>query len=85
MCPRVRVSDTRSLHKVAVFVLQSAKQHRLAEGDANTCFFHTMATIRQNKNKFHRLKDDNGMWRDKDTGLENLIYINLFSYLVYDG
>ena len=39
-----------------------------------------MATVRQNKNKFHRLKDDNGMWRDKDTGLENLI-LNYFHIL----
>ena len=29
---------------------QRAKQHWLAEGDANTRFFHTMATVRQNKN-----------------------------------
>ena len=52
---------------------QNAKQHWLAEGDANTRFFQTMATVQHNKNKFHRLKGDNGMWRDKDICLENLI------------
>lgn len=46
---------------------QRAKMFWLAGGDANTRYFHTMASSRRKRNHIDRLKDENKVWLIKGT------------------
>ncbi|XP_019163599.1 PREDICTED: uncharacterized protein LOC109159940 [Ipomoea nil] len=48
------------------FWRQRAKQHWLQGADRNTMFFHKYATYRKKKNVIQRLKDDGGVWRERN-------------------
>lgn len=61
---------------------QRAKQHWLGEGDANTKFFHASASNRNRKNFITRLRNNEGVWVDWDSGLQSVIvefYKQLFT------
>lgn len=51
-------------------------------GDRNTKYFHNAASKRRKNNLVKQLKDDSGMWRDKENGLHELMenyFQNIFS------
>lgn len=62
------------------FWRQRAKQHWLRNGDANTKYFHQYASSRRKKNYIDRLRDQNDMWLDNNSGLQAHIY-NFFTDL----
>lgn len=60
---------------------QRAKQFWLESGDSNSRFFHQCANGRRRKNNISKLKDNQGVWREWDSGLEDTIknyFIDLF-------
>ena len=52
---------------------QRLKQFWLAAGDSDMKYFHAMASTRKKNNRILRLKDSNGVWRDQDSGLNDII------------
>lgn len=62
---------------------QRAKQFWFKEGDANTKFFHNVASARKRKkNKIYRLLDDSNVWHDRSSSLEGVMsnyFISLFT------
>ncbi|XP_012851547.1 PREDICTED: uncharacterized protein LOC105971242 [Erythranthe guttata] len=52
----------------------------IQEGDRNTRFFHSKATIRRRTNRVDRLKDTEGIWKEKDEDTENIIS-NYFEHI----
>ncbi|XP_061993303.1 uncharacterized protein LOC133711154 [Rosa rugosa] len=61
------------LSEEEAFWRQRAKVQWLKEGDSNTCFFHLKAANRKRKNVIHGLYDENGVWRDDDKGMEQIV------------
>ena len=55
------------------FWKQRAKQFWLTAGDANTRYFHSMASARRRRNRILRLKDDSGVWRDNEEEVEKMM------------
>ena len=68
------------LYQKEVYWKQRSKQFWLAAGDLNTKYFHAMASVRQKNNHIFRLKDDHGLWRDQESGLQEVI-LNYFRQL----
>ena len=50
------------------------KQYWWQHGDANTKYFHQLASARKRKNSFKQLKDESGIWLNWDSGLQAHIY-----------
>lgn len=51
-------------------------------GDQNTRFFHALTTQRQRKNRIEGLRDPNGVWREDQEGIEQVIldyFLEIFS------
>ncbi|XP_050222814.1 uncharacterized protein LOC126672907 [Mercurialis annua] len=70
------------LLKKEVYWKQRAKCNWLAEGDANTRFFHNVASTRQRRNKVRRLKDEQSEWCSLRQGNHNIYrryYTDLFA------
>ncbi|XP_024195622.1 uncharacterized protein LOC112198734 [Rosa chinensis] len=61
------------LSEEKAFWRQRAKIQWLKEGDSNTGFFHRKAANRKRKNVIHGLYDENGVWRDDDKGMEQIV------------
>ena len=55
------------------FWKQRTKQLWLTAGDANTRYFHSMASARRRRNRISRLKDDSGVWRDNEEEVEKMM------------
>ena len=55
------------------FWKQRAKQFWLTTGDANTRYFHSMASFRRRGNRISRLKDDSEVWRDNEEDVEKMM------------
>ena len=55
------------------FWKQWAKQFWLAAGDANTRYFHSMASSKKRRNKISRLKDNFRVWHDSAKAVERLM------------
>lgn len=70
------------LEKKEIYWKQRAKQFWLRDGDKNSRFFHKFASARKEHNKIQRLRDEQGVWRDKDEEIEQIItgyFENIFS------
>ncbi|KAK9931600.1 hypothetical protein M0R45_018872 [Rubus argutus] len=52
---------------------QRAKVAWLKEGDSNTGYFHRKASNRPRKNNLVGLFDENGLWRDNEEGMEEVV------------
>ncbi|XP_012851712.1 PREDICTED: uncharacterized protein LOC105971405 [Erythranthe guttata] len=52
---------------------QRSKIQWIREGDRNTRFFHSKATIRNRTNRMSKLKDNEGCWKDKEADIEHII------------
>ena len=55
------------------FWKQRAKEFWLTTGDANTRYFHSMASAKRRRNCKSRLKDDSGVWRDNEEEVEKML------------
>lgn len=56
------------------------------EGDKNTKYFHAIAKQRRAKNKIIRLLNQDGLWVDKEVGIEGLavdFFKDLFQPLIH--
>lgn len=53
--------------------MKRSKAHWLKNGDANTKFFHVVASGRKKKNSIEKLKGDDGKWKSRGQGLEELM------------
>lgn len=60
-------------HQKEIYWRQRSKQLWLQCGDRNTKYFHNAAFIRRKNNLIHQLQDDAGVWRDRATGLHELM------------
>ncbi|XP_060965523.1 uncharacterized protein LOC133034453 [Cannabis sativa] len=70
------------LNQRETFWKQRSKQLWLKEGDQNSKFFHSKASTRRRNNHISCLKDDDGILRHWDSGLDNVIvdfYSKLFT------
>lgn len=74
---QLRWEYLRLLEKQKIFWKQRAKQFWLHEGDKNTRFFHKYASVRKEHNKITKLKDDQGVWRETDQEIQEVI-VNYF-------
>ncbi|XP_062089159.1 uncharacterized protein LOC133795722 [Humulus lupulus] len=61
------------LSQQEVFWRQRSKQFWLQAGDLNTKFFHASANKRRRRNQVVALKDDDGVLRDWDSGLDRVM------------
>ncbi|KAL3522951.1 hypothetical protein ACH5RR_015785 [Cinchona calisaya] len=52
---------------------QRSKMHWFREGDRNTKFFHTKASIQYKNNLVKGLRDNAGIWCDKDSDIERIV------------
>lgn len=65
-----------------IFWRQRSKQLWLQSGDKNSKYFHASASKKRITNKIVKLKNSNGVWKEWNDGLEELIvdyYTELFS------
>ena len=65
-----------------IFWRQRSKQLWLQSGDKNTKYFHASCNSRRRSNHIQKLKDDNGVWLNWQSGLQHYIlshYQNLFT------
>ncbi|XP_062114673.1 uncharacterized protein LOC133825790 [Humulus lupulus] len=70
-----------TLSQQEIFWRQRSKQLWLQAGDLNTKYFHASANKRRRRNQVVSLKDENGLLRDWDSGLEKVMvdyFQNLF-------
>lgn len=70
---KIRRDYLQLLERQEVFWKQRAKQFWLGEGDKNTKFFHKFASVRKERNKLKRLKDEQGQWHDTDEAIKEVI------------
>ncbi|KAK9940827.1 hypothetical protein M0R45_017468 [Rubus argutus] len=56
-----------------VYWTQRAKVAWLKDGDGNTKYFHRRASNRRRTNKVEGLFDENGVWREDDLGMEEVV------------
>lgn len=61
------------LEQREIFWRQHSKQLWLQTGDQNSKYFHASANARRRTNRIHKLKNDNGKWKDWENGLADLI------------
>lgn len=61
------------LEQQEIYWKQRSKQYWLREGDQNTNFFHKYATGRRRQNQIRKLKDKNGVWKEKKEDLQQII------------
>ncbi|KAL0430466.1 UNVERIFIED_CONTAM: hypothetical protein Sradi_0672600 [Sesamum radiatum] len=62
---------------------QRSKIYWLKEGDGNTKFFHSYASVRRRQNFISRLKDDEGVWRDAKADIHGVLlqyFRQIFSF-----
>jgi hypothetical protein len=60
------------LHREELMWRQTSRTTWLKEGDRNTRYFHKKATWRQRKNRIKKLKNNSGLWVDKQEEIEKL-------------
>ncbi|KAL0427711.1 UNVERIFIED_CONTAM: hypothetical protein Slati_2945900 [Sesamum latifolium] len=52
---------------------QLSKTHWLRDGDSNTQFLHSRAANRRRHNTIARLRDEKGVWRDRDVDIQGIL------------
>ncbi|KAL0443932.1 UNVERIFIED_CONTAM: hypothetical protein Slati_2115900 [Sesamum latifolium] len=52
---------------------QLSKAHWLRDGDNNTRFFHSQASNRCRQNTILRLRDEEGVWKERDEDIQNIL------------
>lgn len=59
---------------------QRSKQSWLKEGDKNTSFFHEKATQRKGRNKILHIKNEEGIWKEKEEDIQK-VSVQYFEYI----
>ncbi|GAV91932.1 hypothetical protein CFOL_v3_35317, partial [Cephalotus follicularis] len=59
---RLRNELAISTKNEEVFFKQKSRIHWLQEGDSNTAFFHIVVKVRQSKNHFVKIQNEQGLW-----------------------
>jgi len=75
----------RALHHQNDYWRQRAKQLWLKEGDTNSSFFHNAVKRRRQTNNIAGLKDENGTWIERGTGLDTLVTSHFSSLFKSSG
>nr|GLL33564.1 uncharacterized protein LOC109167502 [Ipomoea trifida] len=75
----------RALHHQNDYWRQRAKQFWLKEGDTNSSFFHNAVKRRRQTNNIAGLKDENGTWIERGTGLDTLVTSHFSSLFKSSG
>lgn len=78
---QLRWEYLRLLEKQEIYWRQRAKQFWLCEGDRNTRFFHKHASVRKEINKITKLKDMQGVWKETNEEIREVI-VNYFDNLL---
>lgn len=61
------------LHQQSDYWRQRAKEFWLRDGDTNSIFFHNSVKRQRQINRISRLKNDEGDWVERGTGLDSLV------------
>lgn len=69
----VRWQYMKLLEKQEIFWRQRAKQYWLHDGEKNTRFFHKFASTKKEHNKLTKLKNANGVWKETDDEIQEII------------
>lgn len=58
----------------------------MRDGDKNTSYFHHKASQRKKRNTIQKLKDDEGVWRDGEADVSNIIsdYFTNFFFSLFE-
>lgn len=84
----VRLEYLRLLDNQEIYWKQRSKQFWLQEGDKNTQFFHMLESKRRKNNQLEKIKDDQGIWREKTDEIRGVIedyFSRLFTASNIDG